>query len=122
LNKDHYRGITLLNVIGKIFERLVLQRWLPVFETWGVPNPLQFAYQKNNSCINASFVLQEAVAHNVERGSKVYCCFLDSAKAFDTVWIDGLFFKLYNNGMNGNRGDCCVIGIRDKQAEFERMV
>ena len=101
LNKDHYRGITLLNVIGKIFERLVLQRWLPVFETWGVPNPLQFAYQKNNSCINASFVLQEAVAHNVERGSKVYCCFLHSAKAFDTVWIDGLFFKLYNNGMNG---------------------
>jgi hypothetical protein len=73
LNKDHYRGITLLNVIVKIFKRLVLQRSLPVFETWGVPNPLQFSYQKNNSCINASLVLQEAVAHNVERWSKVYC-------------------------------------------------
>ncbi|CAB4025723.1 Hypothetical predicted protein [Paramuricea clavata] len=67
----------------------------------GRTESIAFAYQKNNSCINASLVLQEAVAHNVERGSKVYCCFLDSAKVVDTIWIDGLFFKLYNNGMNG---------------------
>jgi hypothetical protein len=29
----------------------------------------------------------------------VYSCFLDSSKAFDTVWIDGLFYKLYNIGI-----------------------
>ena len=96
-----YKGITLLNVIGKIFERLVLQRWLPVFETCSVPNPLQFAYQKNSYCRNASLLLQEAVAQNVERGSNIYCCFPDFAKGFDTVWTEGLFFKLYNNRMNG---------------------
>ena len=61
----------------------------------------QFAYQKNKSCIAASFVLQEAVSHYVERGSKVYCCFLDTSKAFDTVWIDGLFYKLFNAGIQG---------------------
>jgi hypothetical protein len=78
-----------------------LQRWLPVFETWGVLNSLQFAYQKNNYCRNASLLLQEAVAPNVKRGSKVYCCFLYPAKGFDAVWIEGLFLKLYNNGMSG---------------------
>ena len=33
----------------------------------------------------------------VERGNKVFSCFLDVRKAFDTVWIDGLQFKLFLN-------------------------
>jgi hypothetical protein len=45
--------------------------------------------------------LQEAVLYNIENGSKVYCCFLDSKKAFDTVWISGLFYKRYNLGIQG---------------------
>ena len=44
--------------------------------------------------------------------------FLDSSKTFDTVWIDGLFFKLFNFGVRGNtwrllrnwygKMSCCV--------------
>ena len=37
-----------------------------------------------------------------ERGSKVFRCFLDVRKAFDTVWIDGLLFKLFSEfGIKG---------------------
>lgn len=100
-NKDNYRGITLTNVLSKIFERLILIRWMPFFEEKNFPNCLQFAYQKEKSCIDASMSLQEAILHNTEHGSKVYCCFLDSAKAFDTVWMDGLFYKMYNLGIKG---------------------
>lgn len=100
-NKDNYRGITLTNILSKNFERLILNRWMPYFEEKGFPNNLQFAYQKEKSCIDASMSLQESILHNIEHGSKVYCCFLDSTKAFDTVWIDGLFFKMYNLGIQG---------------------
>ncbi len=54
------------------------------------------------SCVQSSFVFQEVIHANVERGSKVFCCFLDSTKAFDSVWLDGLFLKLFNIGMKGN--------------------
>ena len=33
---------------------------------------------------------------------KIYCAFVDFAKAFDTVWRDGLWHKLLLNNMNGN--------------------
>jgi hypothetical protein len=57
----------------------------------------QFAYQADKSCTLASFVLQETINHNVARGSKVYCCFLD----IDSVSLDGLFYELFQLGMNG---------------------
>ncbi len=79
----------------------MLKRWMPTFEMLGIPNAFQFAYKNDKSSLVASFVLQEMINHNVERGSKVYCCFLYSTKAFDTVWLDGLFFKFYNVGMKG---------------------
>lgn len=84
-DKDNYRGITLLNVIGKLLERIILNRSMPFFENLGLPNELQFAYQKSKSSVIASFVLQEAILDSIEKGSKVYTCLLDSAKAFDTV-------------------------------------
>ena len=38
----------------------------------------------------------------LERGSKVFGCFLDVRKAFDTVWIDGLLYKLFSEfGVKG---------------------
>ena len=37
----------------------------------------------------------------IEQGSKVFSCFLDVRKAFDTIWIDGLLYKLYHElGIN----------------------
>ena len=89
---DNYRGITLLNVFGKILERIILESLLPKLAKAKILNSSQFAYQQNKSCITVRFVHQEAISHYIKRGCKVYCCFLDTSKAFDTIWIDGLFY------------------------------
>ena len=63
---------------------------------------LQFGFQEGAGCIEASFTILETINHYLERGSKIFGCFLDVRKAFDTVWIDGLFCKLFTElGMNG---------------------
>ncbi|KAI8491765.1 hypothetical protein Bbelb_305700 [Branchiostoma belcheri] len=43
----------------------------------------------------------EVLSHYTERGSRVYGCFLDTRKAFDTVWLYGMFYKVYREGTNG---------------------
>ena len=57
---------------------------------------LQFGFENGTGSIEASFLINEAINHFVERGSKVFACFLDVRKPFDTVWLDGLFFKLFS--------------------------
>ena len=56
---------------------------------------MQFGFQEGVGCTEASFTIIGTINHMLERGSKVFSCFLDVCKAFDTVWIDGLLYKLF---------------------------
>ena len=63
---------------------------------------MQFCFKEGVGCIEASFTILETINHMLERGSKVFGCFLDVRKAFDTVWIDGLLYKLFTElGIEG---------------------
>ena len=63
---------------------------------------LQFGFRKEVGFIEASFTILETINHVLEWGNKVFSCFLDVRKAFDTVWIDGLLFKLFSElGIDG---------------------
>jgi hypothetical protein len=100
---EKQRGITLLNVIYKLFERIMLNRFVRWKESRCLifPDPLQSAYQRGRSCLHTSLNLQECINYNIDNGSKVYICFLDTSKAFDVVWHEGLFVKLYELGVKG---------------------
>ena len=64
-------------------------------------HPLQNAYQERLCNTMTPFTLQETVNHYIERGSKVFCAMLDASSAFDVVWHDALFYKLFKIGING---------------------
>ena len=93
---NSYRAITLTSSVLKLFERILLKRILSVQRPF---NPLQGGFQKGMGCNMTSFLLQESVHYARENGSKLYICFLDAKKAFDKVWHDGLFLKLYETGI-----------------------
>ena len=98
--KDNNRGITLLTVIYKLFEKLLLLRENDFFLKPELCDEIQSAGQEKCSCLHTSFLTQECIAYNVNRGATVYCGSCDTKKAFDTVWINGLLYKLYILGID----------------------
>ena len=77
--------------------------WRSLEEWWGeigAVSGLQSACKKGLSCINTSFVLRESIATSREEHDE-YAAFFDVAKAFDSVWIDGLFYQLWDIGIRG---------------------
>ncbi|KAK6186686.1 hypothetical protein SNE40_005971 [Patella caerulea] len=93
-NPNSYRGISLTPTIGKLFEKLLETRLSSLHPSSAFPNKQQVAYQKGLSSLHASFNLQETVHYYQARSNSVYVAFLDSTKAFDCVWHDGLLYKL----------------------------
>ena len=63
---------------------------------------MQLGFQEGVGCIEASFLILETINHMLERGSKIFNCFLNVLKAFDTVWIYGPLHKLFKElGVRG---------------------
>ena len=96
--RDNHRGITLLPVLSKLYETLILGRTEEWF--WSNVNIRQCAGQKGGSSLHCATILQETIAHVRNGGSTAYVALLDAKKAFDSVWIDGLFYQLFQKRMD----------------------
>jgi hypothetical protein len=51
------------------------------------------------------FVIYMLISIMKNKKKKLYCAFIDFAKAFDTVWRKGLWHKLLGNEINGKLGN-----------------
>ena len=81
---------------------IILNRLEKFASQAGYFSEMKFGFQEGSGCIEASFTILETINHMLERGSKMFSCFLDVRKAFDTVWIDGLMYKLFSDlGVDG---------------------
>ena len=100
---NSYRPVSLTPSFSKIYEKIILDRILQFLHDEKIifPCPQQQGFQKNLSCITTAFNLQETICTNLDLHSNVYAAFLDTEKAFDTVWHSALFYKLHNLGIKG---------------------
>jgi hypothetical protein len=96
---SHYRGVTLLSVVGKVFGMVVEARLRAMAERKGWLSDSQFGFRAGRSTRDGLFVLSEVVERRGQE--RVYAGFLDIAKAYPSVWWDGLWKKLLDLGVRG---------------------
>ncbi len=89
---DNNRGITLRSVLGKTYDKILLMRSEEWFQS--VCNEQQGANRTACSSLHTALILRENISCNSSKGKTVYTALLDTRKAFDTVWQDGLFYKM----------------------------
>ena len=88
-----YRPISLLDTIGKLFEKSLLARILHVVNERGLLRDEQIGFRPRNSTSLQLVCLIERRTRNFGEKRLTGLVFLDVAKAFDNVWIDGLLYK-----------------------------
>ena len=93
----NYRGITLLSVVGKVFCKIRLVQCL---DKGGALHEGQAGFRVR-SCMDNVCTLNEIVQGRVREDKETYAFILDVQKAYDTVWRDGLWLKLWDMGVKG---------------------
>lgn len=89
-----YRPISLLPIMSKLFEKLLLKRIIPIInEKKLLPNH-QFGFRKKHSTIEQVHRLISIIEKALEGNEVCSAIFLDVAQAFDKVWHEGLLYKL----------------------------
>jgi hypothetical protein len=88
------RPISLLDTIGKLFENILLARILHEVSERRIMRDEQFGYRPRHSTSLQLARLVVRITRNFGEKRLAGAVFLDVTKAFDTVWIDGLLYKL----------------------------
>ena len=71
LKADSYKGITLVSMVAKVLEFLVLERLQVVFDEADLLHINQTAYRKSVSCADAIFATQEVIARYLRGGGQL---------------------------------------------------
>ena len=80
---DNWRGIALLDVVGKLVGRIVQNRLQQLAEQ-ELPES-QCGFHTGRSCTDMIFMVRQLTEKAIEHNSKQYFVFVDLRKAYDSV-------------------------------------
>ena len=103
---SNYRGITVGSVIAKLFAMILDHRIAVWAEGEGIKAKGQAGFRKNFRTTDNIFVLKSLIDKQKQTHGKLYSCFVDFKKAFDTVPRGLLWQVLENVGIRGPILDC----------------
>jgi len=102
---DNYRPISMLPILSKIFEKLMLRRLKSFLKASNLLNDNQFGFRENSSTSDALLEFIECTSVSLNNRNTLIAIFLDFSKAFDTVCHNILLGKLEHVGVRGRVRD-----------------
>ena len=97
----NYRGISLLSCMTKLFTSILNKRLISWAENNDVITDAQFGFKPLHSTVDAIFALQTIVNNYLSNKTRLYCCFVDFKRAFDTVDRVKMWQKISKLGIRG---------------------
>ena len=100
-NPANYRPISLLSVVGKVLERVVVEAITRHLEDNALLSDHQFGFRSGRSTTDLLMLLSKDWQDSLDNGLDTLVVALDIAGAFDRVWHAGLLEKLRAKGIQG---------------------
>ena len=95
-----YRGISLSSNLSKLFNSILQTRIDKYLEENKLIRLEQGGFRKDHRTSDHIFILQTIIQKYTKNSGKLYACFVDLKKAYDSVWRQGLIHKLEKIGIN----------------------
>ena len=93
-NPNNYRGITVLTCLGKLFSIFLNSRLTRFVENNQIIGPEQAGFRSGSSTTDHMFALKSLIDIYLSDRKRLYCCYIDYSKAFDTISRSELWSKL----------------------------
>jgi len=90
-----YRPISLLSVISKIYEKIIHTQIMKHLETYKIIINEQFGFRSRHSTVAQLLRITEYFALEMNKKRYSAMLLLDLQKTFDSVWHQGLLYKLH---------------------------
>lgn len=91
---DSYRPISLLCILSKIIEKVILTRFDLFLDREKLLADEQFGFRQNRSTVGQICRIADHIISNFNVKKHTGMILLDIEKCFDTVWHNGLIYKL----------------------------
>ena len=100
-DRKSYRPICLLSMIGKLLERLMATRMVPILHDHALPSDRQYGFRLGRSTVDAITKFREKVEQMSEK-KYVLAIALDISGAFDNVCWQNVLHELKRRGCPDN--------------------
>ena len=97
----NYRPLSMLHCLGKVYSKLINRRIMQECEDNDILHEAQNGFRRDRRCEDHLITLKEVLAGRMRAGESTYLYATDVYKAYDCVWRDGLFFRLWQAGIRG---------------------
>ena len=119
---DNYRAIAVGSNLGKLFSTILLNRLLEFRSKHCPDTPNQRGFCKGAQTADHIFSLNTCIQKYVKHKRKrLYSCFVDFQKAFDTVSREALLYKLDQMGIQGRFFKCLQHMYKNSSAKLKMV-
>ena len=93
-NPDEFRPISVLPILSKVYEKVILRQLCHYIESDRIYSPTQSGFRKGHSCSTILLKLRDDIVKSMNRGEVTLSLAADYSKAFDTVNYNTLIARL----------------------------
>ena len=119
---NNYRAIAVASNLGKLFSSILLKRLICFRNIYNPDTQNQLGFCQNAMTSDHILTLNTCIESTIKKSKKrLYSCFVDYAKAFDTVCREALLYKLWKLGIQGKYFNCLQHMYSNSSAKIKLL-